>query len=880
MRMKLAVMLMLLGVCVGLSPAGKRHWAFEPLERGGPGGEGKTFNIDHFLSAGWDAQGLKPAARADKRTLIRRATFDLTGLPPTPEEVRAFEADDSPKAFEKVVQRLLASPHYGERWGRHWLDVVRYADTAGETADFPVPHAWRYRNYVIDAFNADKPYDRFIREQIAGDLMAAADPAADDKRQAELVVATGYLAISRRFGFDVAQDHFLTIEDTIDTLGKSVLGLSIACARCHDHKYDPISQNDYYALYGILESTRYPFPGCEKTKVSSDLVSLAPPAEMKRLQNRMQTGAAELRKMKQETKAAAAVTPLLTVSGEYPNGGRQELAAGVNGAKLASVEVKRGQILQLTILPKANNGGDYTAVDLNITELGGQKRSWSIGGETLADFFQGGRGYRRADGYGQAEVWHFLDLTGSAKWMPIHRKDAHGVKDFHVWRGAEEYPAVSINLNEKPIAFQTVAMPGRTFGMHPGPRGPVAVAWRSPLDGAVAIKGTVADADAKAGGDGIGWKLELLADYLGEQKTTLDLAEQVELATEEYTSRLKNAPKAYAVAEGQPHDAQLHLRGDPMTRGPAVKRRYISLFGGQEVKSASTSGRLELADWLMSGPSGDLAARVMVNRIWQEHFGAGLVRTPNDFGVRGLAPSHPLLLDRLAVRFIESGWSIKAMHRLIMMSDAYQRSSIADERAVERDPENIHLARFSRRRLSAEEIRDAALAVSGELDRTPGEAHPFPPEQSWGFTQHTPFNAVYDHNRRGVYLMTQRIKRHPFLALFDGPDANASTGQRQRTTVATQALYFMNDPFIAARAQGLAGRVEKAGDAAAKLTAVYELLMSRQPDEAEQRLAAAFMASYAQGLDGKIKDEAERKKAAWQAWLRMLLSSNEFIHVD
>ncbi|MBC8115251.1 MAG: DUF1549 domain-containing protein, partial [Candidatus Saccharimonas sp.] len=242
-----------------------KHWAFEPVrDVAPPVVQDKAWvkcSIDAFIRAKQEAVGVRPAPPADKLTLIRRTTFDLTGLPPTPEEVQAFEKDNSPQAFETVVDRLLKSPHYGERWGRHWLDVVRYADTAGETADYPVPLAWRYRNYVIDAFNNDKPYDEFLREQIAGDVLAGQGPR---ERYAERATATGYLAISRRFGFDSENYHHLTIQDTIDTLGQTVLGLSLGCARCHDHKFDAVSMNDYYALYGIFDSSRYSFPGSEQ----------------------------------------------------------------------------------------------------------------------------------------------------------------------------------------------------------------------------------------------------------------------------------------------------------------------------------------------------------------------------------------------------------------------------------------------------------------------------------------------------------------------------------------------------------------------------------------------------------------------------------------
>ena len=552
----------------GSAPPPTKHWAFQPVvDPGGP--------ID----------ALHPAKGpvADKRTLLRRVTYDLTGLPPSPEEVDAFLADNSPGAFDAAVERLLASPAYGEKWGRKWLDLVRYADTAGENSDFPAPHAWRYRNWVIEAYNRDLPYDQFLREQLAGDLLES--PTRDQ------IIATGYLAVARRFGHDTDKDMHLTYEDVIDTLGKSVLGLSIGCARCHNHKYDPVTTRDYYALYGIFASSRFPFPGCEAKQKPRDLVPLA----------------------------------------------------------------------------------------------------------------------------GSTDV-------------------------------------------------------------------------------------------------------------------------------------------AYAVIDGTSQDARLQNRGEPTMPGEPVPRRNLELLGGQGLADSRGSGRLDLARWL-TDPRNPLPARVMANRIWQGHFGRGLVATPSDFGARGAPPTNPRLLDHLAARFVESGWSMKALHRLILKSAAYRQ------------------AEFPRRRLDAEEIRDALLVAGGELDRTPGEGHPFPPEKDWKFTQHAPFKAVYDSKRRSVYLMTQRIQRHPFLALFDGPDTNASTAQRETSTVPTQALYFMNDPFFHARAEALARELLKL-PSEERTQAAHRRCFQRPATESERRNAGMFIDAYRAG------SPAQPELACWSAYVRTLMGSNEFITVD
>ncbi|MBV9122031.1 MAG: PSD1 domain-containing protein, partial [Planctomycetes bacterium] len=554
--------------------------------------------IDHFLLAALEARGLQPAGDADKRTLIRRATFDLTGLPPTPEEINAFLADTSSEAFAKVVDRLLDSPAYGERWGRHRLDLARYADTSGCNSDFPIPDAYRYRNYVIGSFNRDKPYDQFVREQIAGDLL----PSHSVQQHHEQVIATGFLALSRRFGSDDSE-FYLTLEDSIDTLGKSILGLSIGCARCHDHKFDPILNEDYYALYGILQSSRYAFPGVELSRWPRDLTPLvSSPEEEAHLRKHMD----ELAQLDKNIRALW----------------KKKMAVDAGQAKKAEAEYKEA-------------------------------------------------------------VQHRDDLVAQ----------------------------------------------GPHFDM------------------------------------------------------------------------------AFAVAEGKPGNARIQIKGDPTHLGSAVPRRFLRVLGGQELpKSEHGSGRRELAEWLID-PHNPLTARVMVNRIWLHHFGQGIVQTPNDFGTRGKPPTHPELLDYLASRFVEAGWSIKAMHRQIMLTHAYQLTSVDERPVPQADPNNDLLWKFPRRRLDAEEIRDAMLAVSGALDRSMGGPHPFPPEQTWRYTQHKAFVAVYDTNRRSVYLMQQRLKRHPLLEVFDGADPSTTTPQRLNSPSPLQALFLMNSPFAHTQADRFASRV-------------------------------------------------------------------------
>ena len=680
-----------------ITAAERGHWAYQPVVRPDlpavRDDEWCQNAIDQFILARLDEKGCTPVADSTKRTRIRRAKFDLNGLPPTLGEFANYLADQSPQAWPRLIDRLLDSRQYGERWGRHWLDIVRYADTAGETADYPVTQAWRYRNWILDAFNDDKPYDEFIREQIAGDIIAQ---TATAERCADLVTATGYLAVSRRFGFGIQQFQYLTIQDTIDTTGQAVLGLTLGCARCHDHKYDPVTVDDYYGWYGIFDSTRYALSADEKTKKERDFVPLIPTAE------------AEL----------------------------------IDSERSRKIEEHQGAVAALE--------------------------------------------KERAE------------------------------------------------LDEKLKAEGVTVMRSR----------------QTKIDG-----------------------------ELKDRKQRID-----ELSKIPY-------PVAYAVREGEPHDAKIHRRGNPLELGDAVLRRQLEILGGTPLSNPDTSsGRLDMAHWLTSAEN-PLTARVMVNRLWQYHFGQPLVETPNDFGVRGRAPSHPALLDWLAAEFISNGWSVKHMHRLIMTSRTYQLASspVTDAEAAltstlspARELERTRLfGRFPRRRLEAEAIRDAMLVVSGRLDPSPAAEHPFPSSDSWDFSQHGPFYAVYPTTRRSVYLMTQRIKHHPFLTLFDGADTSASTAVRTETTTPTQALYLMNSPFVHEQAGDFASRVLDSSSAdVERLHQMFEIALGRPPSATEIAFNMSFLGQYREGLSESGTALAEQDKAAWSALARTILVRNEFLFVE
>lgn len=684
----------------------RKLWSFQPLqntpvpavkEAGWPRGD-----LDRFILARLDERGLRPNRDADKRTLLRRATYNLTGLPPTIEETREFLADQSPEAFAKVVERLLASPAYGEKWGRHWLDVVRYADTSGCNSDFPIPSAYRYRNYVVEAFNRDLPYDEFLREQIAGDLL----PAANDEEHFRKIIGTGYLAIARRFGSRAKEFH-LTLEDLLDNLGKATLGLSLGCARCHDHKFDPIPTGDYYALYGIFESSRFAFPGTEIYRHTKDFTPLVPEPEASKF-----------------------------------------LAEAREAAEL----------------------------DDKIENLKNEKKR-------------------------------------------LAREEK---------KAAEE---ATPKLSEA-AAVQLV--------------------------------------DAK--------------DPAKPKRTAVDAEQDLEAARarqEELEKTADRVPKAYSVMDGTGRNAAVQKKGDPAAKGEEVPRGFLTVLGGQKVPAEELgSGRRQLAAWI-TAPSNPLTARVMVNRIWQHHFGKGIVKTPNDFGMRGEAPTHPELLDWLAHRFIESGWSIKAMHRLIMLSRTYALSSEENPACSAVDAANTFLWRFERRRLDAEEVRDSFLAVAGTLDRAPGGSHPFPPEGSWRYTQHKPFIADFPTQKRAIYLLQQRIRKQPFLEIFDGADANATTAVRPVSHTPIQALWLMNAELAHAESMNFAERCMAAfSDEPARISHAFELALARPAEPDEIIETQEYLREMTATLNEMQFPPEQHATMAFASFGRVLLSSNEFLFLD
>lgn len=670
-----------------LPPPSQPGWAASPL--------------DHFVQAKLVEQRLAVSARADSRTLLRRVTFDLIGLPPDGDEVGRFVADDSPDSLARVVDRLLASPHYGERWGRHWLDIVRYADSNGLDENIAHGNAWRYRDYVIASLNKDKPYDTFLHEQVAGDLL----PSADEPQRHERLIATGFLALGPKVLAEVDEQKMEMdiIDEQLDTLGRAVLGLTIGCARCHDHKFDPFTSEDYYALAGILKSTRT---------------------------------------MEHFTKIA--------------KWWENEIPSAEDRERLASFQ------------------REFAERKTGIEQL----------------------------------VQHATQALQAAEGAGHNPKDAEA-------RFPEATRAELKRLRDKLAALEKTA--------------PV-------------------------------------------------------------------VPTAMGVREGQVADLHVHLRGSHLTLGKLVPRRFPELLAGesQPTPSASQSGRLELAHWL-TAPQQPLTARVIVNRVWRWHFGQGLVGSTDNFGVLGELPRNQPLLDWLAVDFVETGWSIKRLHRKIVESATWQMASEHREEAAAIDPDNRWQWRAGVRRLEAETLRDALLAVGDTLDRSMGGSLLHVKNREFLFDHTSKDRTRYDSGKRSVYLPVIRNHLYDVFQLFDYSDAAVPNGDRATSTVAPQALFMMNSDLVAdvtasmARASQAAGvefRNPNSGAPSAgadddrrRIAWLHERALGRGPTPAETERLLAFLNDVEGTFAATELDVTSRRERAWQALCHALIASNEFVTV-
>jgi uncharacterized protein DUF1553/uncharacterized protein DUF1549 len=766
--------------------------------------------------------------------LIRRLMIDLTGLPPTPAEVEGFVADaasDRDKAVAALVDRLLASPHYGEKWGRHWLDVVRYADSLdargmGQPGD--ILDAWRYRDWVVNAFNRDLPYDQFIRQQIAGDLLA--------KREwdASKVVATGMYAIGNWGNGDSDKQKVYSdiVDDQIDVTGRAFLGLTLACARCHDHKFDPIATADYYALAGFFYSSRI----LEKFA--------APTAGESLMRVRLLSADEEQRREQLLAQIAAIDTKL--AGGLQPFTQKRDAVAG-----------------NPSLVGWTPTGADNPSLVINTSDGEAKFITITLPGKAIC-VHPGPKEVVTA-------VWQ-SPLAGKVA-VSAKLSDADG----NCGNGIEW----SLRHGEKQLAGGPIdngksgELPGLEVEVQQGELLRLVIAPR----GEYSCDSTQVDFGVREmGGESRTWDLR---SSLVLPPHVLDLTKSAMTVcsgdAESFASQLPDKEPLMAERErltrelpeltqcqgfqdgGIPgtayegfHDARIHVRGSYARLGEAQRRGFPALFDVPRPQ-VEGSGRLALADWIAS-PDHPLTARVLVNRVWQHHVGEGIVRTANNFGKLGDPPTHPELLDWLALKFVESGWSVKGLHRLICTSATYQQSCQTTESTRQADPDNRLFSRQNRRKLSAEDLRDALLVAGGTLDRRLGG----------------PSVPALDSQRRTLYLRTVRSDRTSYQMLFDGADPTSIVERRNDSVVAPQSLWLLNQPFVLAQSRALAARLARdaPADTAGRIDWLARQLFARPAMAEEAELAAQALARFGGG------------EKAWEQLCHALVCSNEFAFVD
>ena len=785
-----------------ITPERKDFWSFQPLKNepvpAVKDARWAKSDIDRFILARLEKDGLKPVGPASKHDLLRRATLDLVGLTPTPEEYAAFEKDTSPDAFAKVVDRLLASPHYGERWGRVWLDVARYGEDDYRSLNpnprgyRPYPNAWAYRDWVIQAFNDDIPYDQFVKAQLAGDLM-------DPKVRYKMLPATGFLGLGPWY-YDNGSNEVTRADerhDRVDAVTRGFMGLTVACARCHDHKYDPIPQTDYYALAGVFYNTIYEeYPQAPKKVVD----------EYNRMQDELDEKNKILQEMNQSLsteltrsfafQTANYIQGVWDVVGTKPKG--KEVAAVVESRKLDYEVLERWIKYMQKPTDKYKNKDEFLAMIKKGTATNAQVK-------TFAEKFQGEvveAMLAKFDIDAQNKVLADKDLDGT---KPKKRTD----KPSNFVSNKDFNPGALIRFKSLPDEmnnFYTEVFV-RELKDSDDPNAMMAAGGRQGNPGVLAFRG---------------WGLQsrLGAEPQARIKTIQDDIDAARKKMEAY-------PFIHGVRDAEtPANIQLALRGNPETLGPEVPRHFLSVFGdkdGNPIPFTKGSGRMELADLVLQQP---ITMRVIVNRIWKEHFGTGIVDSPSNFGFGGERPTNPALLEYLASSFAKNGMSIKKLQRQIMLSSVYQLSTEDNKIDSDKDSGNRLYWRANRKRLEAEQLRDSILEISGNLDQSLGG----PSEEL------TP-----DYKRRTVYGKVSRYKLDSYLQLFDFPAPNISAEKRFTTTVPLQRLFLMNSDFVQIEAEALAKRVAAEPNNRARITKMYELAYGRSPSEEEINIGLDYL---------------------------------------
>jgi hypothetical protein len=921
-----------------------KHWAYQPILQPKPPAvkqsDWPTNAIDQFALAKMEEHGLHPVDGAAKRELIRRATFDLTGLPPKPEHVAEFLHDDSATAFEAVVDRLLKSPHYGERWGRHWLDVARYSEDQAHT--FSVTqntNGFRYRDWVVNAFNSDMPYDKFVKLQIAGDLIGP-----DRKDSYDHLVALGFFGLGAQYYKNTDKERAAAdeLDDRVDTLTRGFLGLTVSCARCHDHKFDPIPTQDYYSLAGIFRSSKlHNAPLCEKEDVQAYNAG----------QQNVKSSDAALKKFLAEAKSTAAEAKVDEIA-QYMKTVWTLQKSAAAGAPVKTSELSEKAGLNEFLLKRwsnfldAKHQGNNSALDpwfaLATTEAAGTNvDEIPVAVTDVAAAFQQRvqRLLNVRDGVATTNLVDAdddtphepgsprfvtplvtkvrptagidVDITNAkqlflvvsdggngkscdhADWLAPKLVGANGeLKLTEVkWKSLEGFSGGKIDKNYQ---GQPLRVSGKTYPGGIGVHAPTVIAYDLP-EGYKRFQaiGGLDNSGSDQGGCGeqasvqfsvytekpvegpIGKGNDLLTIVLGkdgplavsdadlEQFLTGDKKEQLVKLQHDSQAAKTSAPSMYPVAhsyiESSSADMHVFVRGNPARKRELAPRRFLRILAGADrAHFKNGSGRYELAEAIGS-PDNPLTARVMVNRIWQQHFGRGIVATPSNFGALGDAPTHPRLLDYLAARFIESGWSIKTLHRDIMLSSTYQLSTTFDQGNAEIDADNRFLWQMGRRRLNVESWRDALLDVSGKLNPTLGG-----PSTDL---------AEAGNDRRTIYARISRHELDSLLRLFDFPDANITSSKRTETTVPQQQLFVLNSPFMIEQAKAFAARLqdEAPENDEARIRRAFQLAYARPPSELESKIGLSYL--------NREQDPANNL-SQWQSYAQVLLGSNEFMYLD
>jgi hypothetical protein len=953
------------------SDAQKKHWAFQPVrEPSVPDVRDSSWSqspIDRFLLARLEQADLKPAAPTDKRVLLRRTTFDLTGLPPTPEELRAFLADESPDAFARVVDRLLASPRYGEKYARHWLDLARYADSNGLDENLAYANAFRYRDWVIAAFNKNKPYDRFVQEQLGGDLLSGTE-----EERIEGIAATGFLCIGTKMlaEDDPVKMQMDIIDEQVDTLGKVFLGMTLGCARCHDHKFDPIPTRDYYSLAGIFKST--------KTMENHSVVAVW---QERPLADRVAVAARDEHRKKVDAKRGeiatavdSATEEILKVerrrAGDYmlaalrktelaerlakakPLGGLpDEEQKKVAGFQLIEMEnFARGNVAKFTtgygegigVLVNQGELPNFAEYDLKVENAGAYQLEFRyaaanarpckvfVNGVVVLD---GAAGKVTGSWNPDTQKWFvegFVELKAGQNVLRVERAEPFPHLDKLLIAPATGEASLAAKSDSQPLNVELVEQWAKHLERTKDDAASIFAPWHALLAGkekAGTILGKPAPKSlselAAVYGEAFAsaleaWQMlkkspdkkdanklpdemqekfrEVLYDKEGpfappkgiESLFAAGLQESLKKQREELApleAAMPKLPEAMAVSDAKPENLKVHIRGSHLTLGDETPRQFPRILAGESRTpfGPDRSGRLELAQW-MTRPDNPLTARVVVNRLWQWHFGEGLVRSSDNFGLLGEQPTHPELLDHLAARFVADGWDIKKMHRQMMLCAGYQMSGAGsgDPRpASAADPENRLLSHFPRRRLEAEEIRDSLFAIAGSLDFRMGGSQLGIDNRKYVTSTANVDPVVYGGHRRSVYLPVIRSALYDVFQAFDFADPSVASGKRDSTTVAPQALFMMNSQIASQQSRELAELVKQTStDESERLTALYDRVFCRPPTSAETGRSVEFLAKYAAAatMAGKSSDDARIQ--AWQALCRALLASNEFVYIE